>query len=104
MSVQRRGKAWRVRWQEGTRWRSRTFERKRDADVFDAELKRRRRLGSLASIDAGTETLDEYVSDVWAPTFGAMVTAKTQRLYRGSTTRTSTRCSARSSSAICARS
>ncbi len=35
MSVQKRGpRAWRVRWQEGDRWPSRTFERKADAQLF----------------------------------------------------------------------
>lgn len=38
MSVQKRGKVWRVRWKEGDRFRSRTFDRKKDADSFDAEL------------------------------------------------------------------
>jgi hypothetical protein len=60
MSVQKRGNAWRVRWQEGDRWRSHTFDLKRDALLFDGEL-RRRRLGSLAALDAGAETLDAYV-------------------------------------------
>ena len=67
MSVQRRPRpdgstAWRVRWQEGERWRSRTFDLKRDALLFDGELRRRRRLGSLSALDLGTETLDAYVS------------------------------------------
>ena len=47
MSVQKRGKAYRVRWKEGDSWRSRTFDRKSDANVFDAELRRLRRLGAL---------------------------------------------------------
>ena len=35
MSVQKRVDAWRVRWQEGDRRRSRTFDLKRDAMLFD---------------------------------------------------------------------
>ena len=81
MSVQRRGKGWRCRWKEGDRWRSRTFDRKADALLFDAELRRRRRLGSLASLDAGLETLDQYTADTWTPTYGAVLSAKTQALY-----------------------
>lgn len=69
MSVQKRGRAWRVRWKEGSRWRSRTFDRKADAVSFDADLTRRRRLGTLAELDAGTETLDGYVRDVWTATY-----------------------------------
>ena len=90
MSVQRRTTkrangsqhvAWRVRWQDGERWRSRTFEHKRDALLFDGELRRRRRLASLAAIDAGTETLDAYVSSIWAPTYAALLAPKTRQTY-----------------------
>jgi integrase len=81
MSVQKREGAWRVRWQEGERWRSRTFELKRDALLFDGELRRRRRLGSLAALDAGTETLDAYMTGTWAPTYAAPLAAKTRSLY-----------------------
>lgn len=81
MSVQKRGKAWRVRWKEGNQWRSRTFELKRDAQLFDGELLRRRRLGSLAQLDAGAETLDAYVSDTWAPTYAAQLAPKTRATY-----------------------
>jgi integrase len=81
MSVQKRGNSWRVRWEEGDCWRSRTFDRKSDAQLFDGELRRRRRLGSLAALDAGIETLDEYVTGTWAPTYAAMLAAKTRSLY-----------------------
>jgi integrase len=90
MSVQRRTTkrangskhvAWRVRWQDGDRWRSRTFEHKRDALLFDGELRRRRRLGSLSALDAGTETLDTYVTGTWAPTYAALLAPKTRSLY-----------------------
>ena len=81
MSVQKRGNVWRVRWQEGDRWRSRTFDRKADARDFDAELRRRRRLGDLARLDAGQESLNEYVAAVWAPTYAALLAPSTRRLY-----------------------
>jgi integrase len=90
MSVQRRTTAhpngsktvaWRVRWQEGQRWRSRTFDQKRDAVLFDADIRRHRRLGSLASLDAGIESLNVYVIEHWAPTYSATLAPKTQRLY-----------------------
>ncbi len=73
--------SWRVRWTEGDRWRSRTFDRKADALVFDGDLHRRRRLGSLSSLDAGSEALDPYVTDVWAPTFAAQLAPKTRATY-----------------------
>jgi len=82
VSVQKRSAgAWRVRWQVGNRWESRTFATKKDADAFDAEVKRRRRLGSLSSLDAGLEVLDDYVTGTWAPVYAAQLAPKTQRLY-----------------------
>jgi len=81
MSVQKRGKAWRVRWQEGDRMRSRTFDRKRDAQLFDGEIRRQRRLGSLSALDAGTETLDTYVTQTWAPAHMASLATRTRRVY-----------------------
>jgi integrase len=84
VSVQKRGpRAWRVRWTEGDRWRSRTFELKRDADAFDADLRRRRRLGTLADLDAGTESLDTYVTGTWALTYAPLLAPKTRSLYIG---------------------
>ena len=83
MSVQKRSTgAWRVRWQESGRWRSRTFETKRDAVAFDTEVKRRARLGVLATtIDAGGETLDAYVVDTWTPVHLALLAPRTRRVY-----------------------
>lgn len=83
MSVQKDRRAWRVRWREGQRWRSRTFDRKRDAEVFDRERKRAAQLGTLADLDRGQQTLDQYVRETWAPTFGVLLAPKTMRLYDG---------------------
>lgn len=90
MSVQKRewtdsaGKkrqAWRVRWQDGDRWRSKTFAKKADADTFDADLVSRRRLGQLAQLDSGTETLDAFMAEVWIPIHFAALQPKTQIVY-----------------------
>jgi integrase len=81
MSVQRRGKVWRVRWEDGDHWRSRTFDRKSDAVLFNGELRRKRRLGDLAQLDAGTETLDAYVTGTWAPTYAALLAPTTRKTY-----------------------
>jgi integrase len=56
-----------TRWREGSANRQRTFDRRRDADLWDAEVRRRRQLGSLHTLDAGTETLHEYVTETWGP-------------------------------------
>jgi integrase len=56
-----------TRWREGSTNRQRTFDRRRDADLWDAEVRRRRQLGSLHMLDAGAETLHEYVTETWGP-------------------------------------
>jgi integrase len=54
-------KVWRVRWRdERGRNRSKTLGRKRDAEAFDAEIRRLRRLGELGLLDAGRVTLAEF--------------------------------------------
>jgi integrase len=71
----------RVRWRQDGRNRSQTFSRKRDANDFDAERRRLARAGLLAHLDAGTETLDQYVVEVWLPTYAADLAPKTRRHY-----------------------
>jgi integrase len=70
-----------VRWQQGDRWRSATFDRKRDAEAFDTEIRRRRRLGTLHLLDAGAETLNAYVAETWTPTYATLLAPKTRSVY-----------------------
>src|SRR4051794_40927480 len=72
---------WVVRYRDAGRNRSRSFDRKRDAEHFDAEVTRRRQLGGLAVLDAGRETLDEFVLTVWAPTYAVTLAPKTRQHY-----------------------
>jgi len=51
---------WRVHWCQAGQNRSKVLGRKRDAEAFDAELRRKRRTGDLAALDAGKETLAEF--------------------------------------------
>jgi integrase len=74
---------WRVRWRQHGRNRARTFSRRRDAADFDAELRRHRRAVGLSMIDAGTETLGEYVTGTWAATHAATLAPKTRGHYAG---------------------
>jgi integrase len=83
MSVHRKGSKWVVRYRDGARQRSRSFDRKADADRFDAEATRRRQLGVVQTLDAGRETLDAFVTEVWAPTHGVTLAPKTRRNYAG---------------------
>jgi integrase len=55
----------RVRWREGDRNRARTFDRKSDAVAFEAEIRRGKRAGDLASLAAGRETLQEFAEEWW---------------------------------------
>jgi integrase len=63
MSVQRHRENWRVRWREGGRQRSRTFDRKRDAETFDREVKRRLQLGPhlMRELERNQQTLAQFV-------------------------------------------
>jgi integrase len=57
---------WRVRWRQTGRNRSKVLGRKRDAEAFDAELRRRKRTGELAQLDAGKEPLSEFGEEWWS--------------------------------------
>lgn len=72
---------WRVRWRQHGHNRARTFSSKRDARDFDAEVRRQRRAGGLAVLDAGSETLGEYVTDAWAGSHAVTLAPKTRLHY-----------------------
>ncbi|MEK6273161.1 MAG: tyrosine-type recombinase/integrase [Actinomycetota bacterium] len=73
---------WRVRWRDTRgRNRSRVLGRKRDAEAFDAEIKRRKRTGDLGALDAGRETLDEYVAGAWSRAHAAHLRPRTRQTY-----------------------
>lgn len=72
---------WRVRWRQHGRNRARTFDSRRDAADFDAEVRRQRRLGGLAALDAGTETLGDYVTGTWAISHAVTLAPKTRLHY-----------------------
>ena len=75
-------KVWRVRWRdEHGRNRSKTLGRKRDADAFDAEIRRLRRLGELGLMDAGRATLAEFGQE-WLVAYAVPnLEPKTKRTY-----------------------
>lgn len=54
---------YKVRWREGSAHRARTFDRRRDAEAFLAEVKRLKRMGGLDILDSGMETLDEFAAE-----------------------------------------
>ncbi|HKG65415.1 MAG TPA: tyrosine-type recombinase/integrase [Solirubrobacteraceae bacterium] len=79
--MHRKGTKWAVRYREGDRNRSKIFEKRRDADRFDAEVTRRRQLGELAALDAGRESLDDFVTQTWAPNYVVTLAPKTRQRY-----------------------
>ena len=55
-----KGGGWEVRWRQAGRQRSKTIHDEDQAHIFDADVRRRRRLGTLADLDAGTELLRDW--------------------------------------------
>src|SRR2546430_17328285 len=83
MEIQRRVlKDGAVRWRQGGRYRSQTFDRKGDAVTFGAELRRRQQLGTLTSMDMGRVTLGEYVVGTWCEAYASQLSPKTWMHYR----------------------
>jgi integrase len=84
--VERKGATvWRVRWRDGRgRNRARVLGLKRDAEAFEAEIKRRKRLGELAVMDAGRERLDDYVTGTWVRSHAAHLAPRTRQTYASS--------------------
>jgi integrase len=78
---QNREVVWRVRWREHGRNRARTFSSRRDALDFDADRRRARRAGTLTLLDAGAETLDDYVTGTWIHAHAPLLVPKTRRDY-----------------------
>jgi integrase len=82
MSVQRDRDRWRVRWREGGRQRSRSFDRKGDADLFDREVRRRLQLGPhlVRELDRSVMTLAEFVNTGFR-TYAATLAKKSRKQY-----------------------
>jgi integrase len=86
MSIERarRGNGWVLRWREGDKQRSRLFDRKGDAEDFDADRRRRRQLGPLAVhllTARDGATLDQWVEQRWAPEHAENLEASTRERY-----------------------
>src|SRR3954464_1496652 len=73
---------WRTRWRdEAGAERSKTFDRAADARAFEAKIRTKKRSGSLADLDAGTETLTEFVEEWWLVYAGPNLERSTLRVY-----------------------
>src|SRR5689334_5410049 len=70
MSIRKRGQKYEIRWKEGGRKRSRSFERAGDAEAFELEARRRKQLGPLASgVIQYRQTLAEFIEQDWWPRY-----------------------------------
>ncbi len=85
MSVERvqrkNGTVWRVRWRENGQPHSRVMGSKRDAKLFEADITRRKRLGQLAQIDAGRQTVAEFAREWWRIHAEPNLTTRTRETY-----------------------
>jgi hypothetical protein len=73
---------WRVRWHDETgAERNKTFDRVADARVFEAKVRTLKRMGDLADLDAGTETLTEFWDEWWTLHAQPNLERSTQELY-----------------------
>lgn len=75
---------WEVRWWEGGRGsvrRQRTFDRKRDAEAFDREIRRRKQLDGIVQLERGRITLAELMEDYWALHAVPNLAPSTRALY-----------------------
>ena len=59
------GVVWRVRWREGGQNRAKVLGRKRDAEAFDGEIRRRKRAGELVESANAQMTLAEFAREWW---------------------------------------
>jgi integrase len=82
MKIRRKTKTvWRVHWREGQHHRTRHFDRKQDAVLYDAEVKRRKQLGDLHTLTASRQTLAEFAQE-WFQLYAIPNLAQaTQRSY-----------------------
>lgn len=84
MSVQRRARGGRrrfeVRWREEGRQRSRTFDRREDAERFEADTRRRVQLGAFGPGEPSRMTMAEWVEVWWSR--GEVRWARSTRLHR----------------------
>lgn len=85
MSVERRqrkkGSVWLVRWRDHGRSRIRTFDRKRDAEAFEAQVRLAKRQDALGQLDAGRQPLKEFFGTWWRLYAEQHLAPRTRELY-----------------------
>lgn len=76
-----KGGGWEVRWRQGGRQRSTTVHSRADAAALDGEIKRRKRLGTLAQLDAGTVLLSDFGAEWWERSVQKRLARSTRQRY-----------------------
>lgn len=61
---------------------NKTFSLRKDAVAFEAVVNLAKRRGDLAELDAGTETLEEFIAEWWSRHGDRFLKASTQKSYR----------------------
>src|SRR5688572_2629033 len=65
--IRKKGVVYKVWYRDdGQRLRSRTFDLRKDAVAYEADVRLKKRRGHLADIDAGRQTFDELCATWWA--------------------------------------
>ena len=72
---------YRVRFWEGERGRSKTFDRVADARAFEGKIRTLKHTGALADLDAGQESLASFVEEWWEVYAGPNLERSTLRVY-----------------------
>src|SRR4051794_23830565 len=72
---------YRVRFWEGERGLSKTFDRVADARAFEGKIRTLKRTGALADLDAGQESLASFVEEWWEVYAGPNLERSTLRVY-----------------------
>jgi integrase len=79
----RKGTVWVVWYRDDLgRSRNKTFDRKSDAEAFEAKVKLLKRSDELADLDAGKEPLEEFVAEWWTLYGERHLKPKTRKQYR----------------------
>jgi integrase len=76
-------KRWKVRWRDdgrGSQQRSKTFDRKADADALDREIARRKQTGEVIPVAVGRERVGDLLMDWWRR--DSLQWAKSTRVHR----------------------
>ena len=83
MSIEKtKAGSWAVRWRdEAGRNKSKVIGRKRDAEAYDAELRRSQRMGDLIAPATASGTLDEFAAEWWMLYAGPNLATSTKFIY-----------------------